>query len=70
MGHLGISSYDFAMRLLDEEKVAVVPGTAFGRYGEGYIRCSYATGMDDLKIAMTRMAAFVKRLAAGSSRQG
>lgn len=67
VGHLGVTSHDFAMRLLEEERVAVVPGTAFGRFGEGYIRCSYATGMDDLKTAMSRMAAFVQRLAASAS---
>ena len=67
VGHLGLSSCDFAMRLLEEEKVAVVPGTAFGRYGEGYIRCSYATAMEDLKTAMTRMAAFVQRLGSAGS---
>jgi aminotransferase len=62
VGHLGMSSYDFAMRLLEEEKVAVVPGSAFGECGEGYIRCSYATGMDDLKEAMVRMARFAGRV--------
>jgi aminotransferase len=58
----GLASRDFAMRLLEEEKVAVVPGTAFGASGEGHVRCSYATGMDKLEIAMDRMAAFVQRL--------
>ncbi len=62
VGHLGMSSYDFAMRLLGEEKVAVVPGTAFGQHGEGYIRCCYATGLEDLKIAMDRMKRFVSSL--------
>jgi aminotransferase len=61
VGHLGMSSYDFAMALLDEEKVAVVPGTAFGASGEGFIRCSYATALEDLKLAMERMARFVGR---------
>ena len=58
----GLSSYDFAMRLLEEEQVACVPGTAFGPGGEGFLRCSYATGMDDLKEAMLRMRRFVQRL--------
>jgi aminotransferase len=58
----GLSSSDFALRLLDEENVACVPGTAFGPSGEGFLRCSYATGMDELKEAMPRLAAFVARL--------
>ena len=62
IGHLGLSSRDFALQLLDQEKVAVVPGSAFGEFGEGHIRCSYATGMDELKIAMDRIGQFVERL--------
>ena len=58
----GLSSRDFAMRLLEEEKVAVVPGTAFGPSGEGFVRCSYATSLDQIKIAMERMAGFVRRV--------
>ncbi|MFM8788305.1 MAG: pyridoxal phosphate-dependent aminotransferase [Chthoniobacterales bacterium] len=58
----GLSSRDFAMRLLEEEKVAVVPGPAFGPSGEGFVRCSYATSLDQIKIAMERMAAFVSRV--------
>jgi aminotransferase len=58
----GLSSRDFAMRLLEEEKVAVVPGTAFGPSGEGFVRCSYATSLEQIKIAMERMAAFVQRI--------
>jgi aminotransferase len=58
----GLTSRDFAFRLLEEENVAVVPGTAFGASGEGFIRCSYATGMDHIKEAMKRMAKFVARL--------
>jgi len=42
--------------------VACVPGSAFGSCGAGFLRCAYATGMDQLKEAMERMAAFVKRL--------
>ena len=56
----GLSSRDFSMRLLEEQKVAVVPGTAFGQDGEGFVRCSYATALDQIKIAMERMANFVK----------
>ena len=58
----GLSSFDFAMRLLNECSVACVPGTAFGACGAGYLRCAYATGIDPLKEAMDRMAAFVKKL--------
>lgn len=68
-GH-GISSKDFSLRLIEEEKVACVPGSAFGPSGEGFIRCSYATSMEELKEAMTRMAAFVKRLPALSEVEG
>ncbi len=62
IGDTGLSSQDFALRLLEEEKVAVVPGSAFGTSGEGYVRCSYATSLDELKEAMTRMAAFISRM--------
>jgi aminotransferase len=57
----GLTSEEFAARLLQEEKVAVVPGTAFGVCGEGFVRCSYATSMRVIEEAMSRMAAFVKR---------
>jgi len=55
----GLSSQEFAERLLDEYNVAVVPGTAFGECGEGYIRCSYATSLDALREALRRIEAFV-----------
>ena len=55
----GKSSHDFAFSLLKAQEVAVVPGTAFGASGEGYVRCSYATGMDQLQIAVERIAEFV-----------
>ena len=57
-----MTSEQFALRLLDEEKVAVVPGTAFGDCGEGFLRISYAYSLDDLKIALGRIENFVKRL--------
>jgi aminotransferase len=60
--HLGVTSRDFAFRLLDEEKIAVVPGEAFGPSGRGFVRCSFATSMDHIKAAMGRMGAFVNRL--------
>jgi len=58
----GMTSTQFATRLLNEKKVACVPGAAFGACGEGYIRCAYATAMDQIEIAMERMAEFVKTL--------
>jgi len=58
----GLSSEVFAQRLLQEQKVVAVPGTAFGASGEGYIRCSYATGLKQLTEALERMAKFVKSL--------
>ena len=57
----GYSSLDFANKLLEKKKVAVVPGTAFGKNGEGYIRMSYATDFDNLKEALKRIKDFVKR---------
>ena len=58
----GLSSEDFCQRLLREKKVVTVPGTAFGASGEGYIRCSYATGIAKLTEALDRMADFVASL--------
>ena len=58
----GLTSKEFSLRLLQEKKVACVPGTAFGASGEGHIRCSYATSMDKIKIAMERIAEFVKEV--------
>ena len=55
----GLSSKEFSLQLLEKKKVAVVPGTAFGPGGEGYVRCSYAAAMDQIKIAVARMAEFV-----------
>lgn len=57
----GMCSQDFAERLLHEERVAVVPGNAFGKCGEGYIRCSYATGIADLEEALKRMGRYLER---------
>jgi len=55
----GLTSREFSMRLLHGHNVAVVPGTAFGPSGEGHVRCSFATGLDQIKTAMERMAVFV-----------
>jgi aminotransferase len=57
----GLSSEEFAEKLLMEEKVAVIPGSAFGECGEGYIRCCYATSLADIEEALARMGRFVKR---------
>ncbi|GBE18068.1 putative N-acetyl-LL-diaminopimelate aminotransferase [archaeon BMS3Abin16] len=58
----GLSSEEFSTQLLKSKKVAVVPGTAFGECGEGHIRCSYATSMEDLKTALNRIEDFTKSL--------
>jgi len=58
----GLSSRDFAMRLLEAEDVAAVPGDAFGDAGQGFLRCCYATSFEELKVAMDRMERFVGSL--------
>jgi len=58
----GLSSQEFAERLLKEQSVAVVPGDVFGESGEGHIRCSYATSMEELKEAMIRIKRFIDSL--------
>ncbi len=58
----GMTSDEFAGRFLEEEKVAAVPGTAFGASGEGYLRISYAYSLEKLKVAMGRLERFVKKL--------
>ncbi len=60
----GLSSREFSLRLLKEEKVAAVPGTAFGACGEGYLRCCYATSYDLLEQACDKMARFCDHLSA------
>ncbi len=60
----GMTSEEFATKFLEEEKVAAVPGTAFGKSGEGYLRISYAYSMDNLKIALERLKNFVNKLRA------
>lgn len=61
----GLTSDEFATKFLKEEKVAVVPGTAFGDCGEGFLRISYASSLENLKIAMGRLAEFIERLRKG-----
>ena len=58
----GMTSEEFALRFLEEEKVAVVPGTAFGDCGEGFLRISYAYSIEDLKEAIGRLERFIQRL--------
>jgi aminotransferase len=57
----GLSSEDFAEKLLYEEQVAVVPGNAFGASGEGYVRCTYCTARDKLEEAIERIGRFVAK---------
>ena len=65
IGDLGITAETFAMRFLEEKGVAVVPGDAFGACGAGFLRCAYATGMENIREAMKRMAEFVAAVRAG-----
>ena len=64
IAEFGLTSDEFAMRLLEEEHVAVVPGTAFGACGEGFLRISYAYSIEALKAALERLDRFIKRLKA------
>ena len=64
IGDLGISAEEFALRFLEEKGVAVVPGDAFGACGAGFLRCAYATSMDNVREGMTRMAEFVAKIRA------
>ena len=58
--HLGLSSEDFAERLLETERVAVVPGDAFGASGAGFVRACYAVSMEKLEVALERIERFVR----------
>ena len=62
IAEFGLTSDEFATRFLTEEKVAVVPGTAFGDCGEGFLRMSYASSLSNLKTAMERLERFIERL--------
>ncbi len=62
VGDTGLDEEAFANRLLQEERVAVVPGSAFGAGGEGFVRCSYATGYEKLEEALDRIERFVKKI--------
>ncbi len=63
----GLTSREFSLQLLREKKVAVVPGTAFGPSGEGHVRCSYATGLEQIKVALERIGEFCSQLDAGKA---
>lgn len=65
IGHTGLTSREFAIRLLEEENVACVPGSAFGAAGEGFLRCAFATGLDEIREALARMGRFTARLRNG-----
>jgi aminotransferase len=58
----GMDEDSFAERLLQEEKVAVVPGSAFGLGGEGFVRCSYATSYEKIEEALRRIERFMRRM--------
>lgn len=58
----GLTAHDFALRLLEEKQVAVVPGTAFSAAAEGYVRCAYAASMSDIETAMSRIREFVTEI--------
>jgi aminotransferase len=62
VGNTGLSSSEFAERLLDEKRVVTIPGDVFGESGEGFLRCAYAASMDDLRKAIERMGDFVDGL--------
>ena len=62
VSEFGMTSEEFATRFLEEERVAVVPGTAFGASGEGFIRISYAYSLEDLKVALGRLERCIERL--------
>ncbi len=63
--HTGLTSQQFSRALLEDQKVAAVPGSAFGHCGEGHIRCTYASSIADLREALARMERFLYRLEAG-----
>ena len=58
----GMTSEEFCTKLLQEEKLAVVPGTAFGACGEGYVRISYAYSIENLKVGLERIKNFINRI--------
>ena len=67
IGDLGLTDEEFAEKLLFEEHVAVVPGSAFGTAGAGYVRCAYCSAFDQLEEALVRMERFLKKYSSGSN---
>ncbi|TMC95440.1 MAG: aminotransferase class I/II-fold pyridoxal phosphate-dependent enzyme [Chloroflexi bacterium] len=67
IGDLGLTDEEFAEKLLFEEHVAVVPGSAFGSAGAGYVRCAYCAAFDQLEEALVRMERFLKKYSSGSN---
>ena len=67
IGDLGLTDEEFAEKLLFEEHVAVVPGSAFGTAGAGYVRCAYCAAFDQLEEALVRMERFLKKYSSGSN---
>ena len=67
IGDLGLTDEEFAEKLLFEEHVAVVPGSAFGSAGAGYVRCAYCSAFDQLEEALVRMERFLKKYSSGSN---
>ena len=63
----GLSSNDFASKLVEKEGVACVPGNAFGASGEGFLRCCFAAGFEQIKVACERTSRFVKDLKSAGS---
>lgn len=62
--HTGLSSMEFCKRLLEEEKIAIVPGSAFGEWGEGHVRIAYAVSIETINLALEGLGRFLKRLEA------
>jgi aminotransferase len=61
ISNTGLDDETFAQKLLDEERVAVVPGSAFGSGGQGFVRCSYATAYEKIEEALERIKRFMQR---------
>ena len=68
VGATGLTSRQFSLGLLESQKVAVVPGDAFGSSGEGFVRCCFATSFEKLRVATDRIEAFLRALSAGTPR--
>jgi aminotransferase len=69
IARFGLPAKEFALEFLRQEKVAVVPGTAFGACGEGFVRCAYATSLENIKEAMERLRRFIGKLPGGEKKE-